>query len=116
MLLKDNMREIKFRVWDEVREKMYFWDGTGLGQAMPHWVNKKTQVMKCTGLKDRNGKEIFEGDLIENSKCIMECVFSGSCFVFKNDENKVEETCDMIGEIEVIGNIYENPKLLEEGK
>lgn len=68
------------------------------------------------GLKDKKRKDIYEGDLIEHRDCIMECEFSESCFVFKNDKVGVEQTCDNLGDVEIIGNIHENPELLGEKK
>jgi len=123
------MREIKFRAWDDVRNKMYFWDGTGLGQAIPHWIDKKTPIMQFTGLRDKNGKEIFEGDIVycevERGKWKNKgkAVITWDMLMFnveRLDEGLTEEyeslgnfEDDESYKIEVIGNIYENPELLE---
>ena len=72
-------------------------------------------IMQSTGLKDKNGKEIFEGDVvkcngllgtIESFKAMWIC-----SFVKYNNYQKVGFFAQ---EIEVVGNIYENPELLEE--
>ena len=78
-------------------------------------VNNDLHLMQSTGLKDKNGKEIFEGDVvkcngllgtIESFKAMWIC-----SFVKYNNYQKVGFFAQ---EIEVVGNIYENPELLEE--
>ena len=73
------------------------------------------ELMQSTGLKDKNGKEIFEGDIvkcngllgtIESFKAMWIC-----SFVKYNNYQKVGFFAQ---EIEVVGNIYENPELLED--
>lgn len=78
-------------------------------------VNNDIHLMQSTGLKDKNGKEIFEGDVvkcngllgtIESFKAMWIC-----SFVKYNNYQKVGFFAQ---EIEVVGNIYENPELLED--
>ena len=104
-------------------------------------------VGECTGLRDKNGKLIFEGDIfkfpdevwesyytscgteydsweVENYGVVGFCDYSGRFdFIrYKFNENSVEadlhenhaiEFCDFIRDLEVIGNIHDNPELLE---
>ena len=116
------MREIKFRAWG-VAEDCDEWeiqysfdiissDGEIFerGSARPEWV-----LMQFTGLLDKQGKEIYEGDIVEfkyaNIKKLKRAVieWGSSGFWVVGWWNKI---ADYKG-FEVIGNIYENPELLE---
>jgi len=128
-------REIKFRAWDG--EKMH----TNVGIipsscSLSIQVHDQTifirpntwKVMQFTGLKDKNEKEIYEGDILrvldypseEEAESMIGAVeYYNSTFdmVLKKKENPLESTRFRWGNfyhVEVIGNIYENPKLLEE--
>ena len=118
------MRTIKFRAWDTKKQMM-----TGLPFAIVSqsdnyllvkdystngfWVPEKTSrliPMQYTGLTDKNGKEIFEGDIYlprDGVKRIIE--FKDGCFAEKNSFPTFR--IELGGE--VIGNIYENPELLK---
>ena len=91
-----------------------------------HTVDKET-VGQYTGLKDKNGKEIYEGDIIFikgetkllDIKGKVEYSNTFAQFIITNTGSIVNET-EPLGDyeeenIEVIGNIYDNPELLEEG-
>ena len=78
-------------------------------------VNNDLHLMQSTGLKDKNGKEIFEGDVvkcngllgtIESFKAMWICSFM--------KYNNYQKVGFFAQEIEVVGNIYENPELLED--
>ena len=118
----------KFRAWDSVKKEMFkdTFAITKSGQAVvveqkfvtgsPDYVFVDYLViMQSTGLKDKNGKEIFDGDVvkcngllgtIESFKAMWIC-----SFVKYNNYQKVGFFAQ---EIEVVGNIYENPELLED--
>ena len=78
-------------------------------------VNNDLHLMQSTGLKDKNGKEIFEGDVvkcngllgtIESFKAMWICSFM--------KYNNYQKVGFFAQEIEVVGTIYENPELLED--
>jgi len=111
------MREIKFRAWDEGLNKFHFpklWD-----KSMPSNWEKWYVLQQYTGLKDKNGKEIYSGDLIKSGKTGL------NYKVVWDDENAAWESlctnperdyclmpyswCDG----EIIGNIHEHKHLLE---
>lgn len=121
------MREIKFRAWHKADEKMYEvygftqnkWFLKGKQFPMP---NGAVVIMQYTDLKDKNGKKIYEGDLLTDYGGAPPLYVEYSekhgayCFVDKFDSSgTVYYTPPMIyyEHMEVIGNIYENPELLK---
>lgn len=85
-------------------------------------------LMQSTGLKDNNGKEIFEGDIVQFEDCYEVSDFlyintgiiewcQGGFHVTNRDSVSMEDLLDGdLLEVTIIGNIYENPELLEEDK
>lgn len=124
------MREIKFRAWDDVEKRMYYGNTEQfddmLGFRFQHFETDKPVYMQYTGLKDKNGKEIYEGDIISTDldRPFNIVVFRNGAFMFQCHDNgkdyydymfSVDEESDRWEYGEVIGNIYENPELLEAG-
>jgi len=120
------MREIKFRAWDgeQMIAPCNLWDRD---DSPIEWLNNlpypDSILMQYTGLKDKNGKEIYERDLFWwnwlGSPILREVEFHNGCFIGRDIEHIVpmEHLGDFpLKEIEVIGNIYENPELLKETK
>lgn len=114
------MREIKFRAWDG--EEMVipdYIDQIGSGWWKSNSIpNTSKNLMQYTGLKDKNGKEIYEGDIVtQRYTGTWEVVYGASRFYLRRYDNPVNDTFPYrrnsdILPLEVIGNIYENPELL----
>jgi len=109
------MRTIKFRAWQEHNKKMLSHEDLidkGWNFEDLNWDESQSTLMQFTGLKDKNKKEIYEGDIIKWGKEIRKVEFmKGGFFGFKG------KTWDMfLGDYTdnygVIGNIYENKDLL----
>ena len=113
------MREIKFRVWDY--EKMTT-DLSILDLYKYRGGWDRIEILQYTGLKDKNGKEIYEGDILKTEFCLKGLVFyDDGGFKLTSERGGVlnkkifdELNNDLIklNELKVIGNKYETPKLL----
>lgn len=132
------MNNLKFRAWDKKlkllgdvsyidfnSKKIIYHNG-----FVNYYVNfEDVEIMQSTGLKDKNGKEIFEGGIIncgylfngspfdeldeyEEEKGVVKFVNCGFNIKFKNDTNLFIDIMESCEDIEVIGNIYENKELL----
>ncbi|KGR89267.1 YopX family protein [Lysinibacillus odysseyi] len=142
------MREIKFRAWDKKLKEIFpvhelvfnkfngepntikgytddekdVWNVHG-GHFMKYANENRYVLMQYTGLKDKNGKEIFEGDIVQQNYrdlynqrqaftgevVYADCVYwlkNGDEYTFLYDEHRIYDSV-------VIGNIHENPELLE---
>lgn len=116
-------REIKFRAWDGVQ--MWHFDFETLIAEGFHGGNvdlSKEEVMQYTGLKDKSGAEIYEGDLLSVSHprskfngdiCKIEYSYNSFSMCSVDFEDETSETICLYMYIEVIGNIYENPELVK---
>jgi uncharacterized phage protein (TIGR01671 family) len=104
------MREIKFRVWSPKYKK--FWP-LALGQEFN--FKETDTVLQYTGLKDRNGREIYEGDIWKRDSYAGEVVWNFSAWEFKRVGSGSSFSYPYFHSNsntgEVIGNIYENPEL-----
>lgn len=127
----------KFRAWDKEFKEMVQVDALVLDAQVIKATYKNGNVVKedikyydlmqSTGLLDKKGVEIFEGDIIANGPDVM-CMkrhntlgfyverkgkvdFIADCAVLEEFEEDAKEIADSL---EIIGNIYENPELLEE--
>lgn len=123
------MREIKFRVWDKKKRTWFEPDmvriyGDGSMDFLGRWESISTspeyELMQYTGLKDKNGKEIYEGDLLGPLFPYFEVGFVNGSFVgtFTGAINRHTRMLYelLTDDLEVIGNIYESRELLEEKK
>ena len=122
-------REIKFRAWDKETKKMHYqikkprtneniddeliiqFDSTGYSARTNNKYIGNDYLMQYTGFVDINGKKIYEGDVVHISGI-------GNYVI-----NDIRKDFDMLvnaiveGDLnEIVGNIYENPKLITEEK
>lgn len=123
------MRKIKFRAWDRFKQRwsnykinddtVYFMDkNTGVWYGSYNKRYKDFNLMQYTGLKDKNNKEIYEGDILSdgNVKNLYKVIFENGSFRTEYKGDFEEYSFDLIDVVaqgcEVVGNIYENPELL----
>ncbi|EAE0294195.1 hypothetical protein AFX43_08090 [Listeria monocytogenes] len=115
------MREIEFRAWDkEVKEMDYnpsvieIWQNKPINEQFRLESEEKLVWMQYTGLKDKNGKKIFEGDICweEYGECYGVVKFEDAKFLYLW-ENIAEDLWEVADSIEIYGNIHENLDLLE---
>lgn len=80
-----------------------------------HTRAKGCEVMSYAGYTDAEGAEVYEDDILDwRGKEHYRVVFKDGCFVFETDAIPAEIAPEMIRESRVVGNVYEDPGLLEE--
>ena len=123
------MREIKFRAYDKKDNEMFYssmyQDKTsmayGLGNFLSECGDIEDTLMQYTGLKDKNGIDVYEGDVGNdkfNNKVIIKWNEQFYCYALLTIDEIIKDdwNFDLNDFIEIIGNIYENPELLEGAK
>lgn len=120
---------MKIRAWDDVLGEMLYsrieqFDDSLMFRFEKHFETDEPKYMRSTGLYDRNGKEIYEGDVLKTdlSRPFLVVVYRNGAFMFQCHDNgkdyfdlmvPIDQTTDSIDLLEVIGNIYEHQYLLE---
>jgi len=103
------MRTIKFRAWDKNLDSWHYFS---VGEQ---WADNGSPIYQFTGLLDKNGKEIWEGDLVEYGKTVSDVFFDKYMW---NVRDFYDTSFDCPGDafsegiFKVIGNVWENPELL----
>lgn len=127
------MRELKFRAWEKEDkemcdvEELIFADGELIKASILYKngndvlrYTSMIELMQFTGLKDKNGEFIYEGDLLKGDAYvddIFEVIWEGnhygvgfSCF---GKDGAMVDMEDDWSDLEIVGNIYQNPELLK---
>ena len=119
----------KFRAWDKTTSKLHVVNGIYCDNKKIHYIDDNRVrfvgfdnviIMQSTGLKDKNGKEIFERDIVKMAKDVYseptyyEVVrHYGGAYRLESKQHGCELWLRHT-DCEVVGNVYENPELLEE--
>lgn len=121
----------KFRAWDEKNKEMFkdTFAVTESGEVVtveqdfitnaPDYIFvDHLTIMQSTGLTDKNGKEIFEGDIVDSEDGILSGVveFRPDLGMFVSTlikYNNFERLCNVADSVHIIGDIYTNPELAE---
>ncbi len=129
------MRDIKFRAWafddefmvdEEYNDDYFVFTIEGgepklleakfdqINQVISHYGECNHALMQYTGLKDKNGVEIYEGDIIQAWGWNMEIKFLVDCWFAESSSGECGEVGgEWDNHCEVIGNIYQNPELIK---
>jgi uncharacterized phage protein (TIGR01671 family) len=121
----------KFRAWDK-KKKMLYSFVLNIDEHGIYWLRRWTKkwywirntfefiggmddfiIMQSSGLRDKSGREVFEGDIIQFGLIREEVLFTDGSFRTSSDGN---DLCCYNKKCEVIGNVYENPELLKGAK
>lgn len=121
------MRELKFRAWDKKRKRMFAVTTLNASGAVSVFIDddglyllpaEQIELMQYTGLKDVNGNEIAEGDILEDGEGepieYWKVKFEDGKFI--GETQGVSEDIFELTDLEVVGNVHENLELLGDGE
>ena len=121
------MREIKFRAWDKQQKRWDkdsvmitseggVWNCEGYSESWGPDDDGVYIIVQYTGLRDKNGKEIYEGDILSFDHDSAEGMWNQGTARYSNGAFRIHAyvLCEISNYLKVIGNIYENPELIKE--
>jgi uncharacterized phage protein (TIGR01671 family) len=126
---------LKFRAWDIDTSKMFYREGLTICDFIKEgylaakencipWMlgDSNFVIQQFIGLKDKNNKDIYEGDILSDTNTIIECKYIAPQFMFLYKINTIDGLVDTfirdisaIKNFQIIGNIFENPELNKVG-
>ena len=119
MFFSDDILAIDYENEEIVTQQVYFENGLPDDRDIYCYKTDEIELMQTTGLKDKNGKEIFEGDIVKMSKDVYseptyyEVVrHRGGAYRLESKQHGCELWLRHTG-CEVVGNVYENKELLD---
>lgn len=130
MIETDDLLDIDYENTEIVTQQVYFENGLPDDRDIYCYDFDDIVLMQSTGLKDKNGKEIFEGDIVRTTRFLGRADEIGGFYEYEKDYAGVVKVLEgswvidigsvavrlwsEIDEPEVLGNIYENPELLDD--
>lgn len=115
------MREIKFRAWC-AEDQVMIYDLNSPQLIHGHLIDELYKFQQYTGLKDKNCKEIYEGDILHDSfiNSLFKVIYNVDRFTLIDNKEEFYDNGDYYHgddikweDLEIIGNIYENPELFK---
>ena len=124
IVFSDDILSIDYENKEIVTQQVYFVNGLPDDRDIYCYDFDEIELMQSTGLKDKNGKEIFEGDILDykGRKALVRWHGSYASFIYRFVDELQKRKTEWkplylaYMKCEIIGNIYENPELLEESK
>lgn len=124
MVFSDYILSIDYENKEIVTQQVYFVNGLPDDRDIYCYDFDEIELMQSTGLKDKNGQEIFEGDILDyrGRKALVRWHGSYASFIYRfvdelqNRNTEWQPLYLAYMKCEIIGNIYENPELLEDIK
>ncbi|MFR7230286.1 YopX family protein [Streptococcus pneumoniae] len=129
MVFSDDILGIDYENKEIVTQQVYFENGLPDDRDIYCYDFDEIELMQSTGLKDKNGKEIFEGDIVRTTRFLGRADEIGGFYEYDKEfigivkqlegswviDTGSDAVClwTEIEENEIIGNVYENPELLE---
>ena len=117
MFFSDDILAIDYENEEIVTQQVYFENGLLDDRDIYFYDFDEIELMQSTGLVDKNGKEIFEGDVVSIDTDEFDLLFvkyESGIYWLMDDEECVEHLSDYYKYVSIEGNIYENPELLED--